>query len=55
MGSGRFVPGIQVNDEHKDVAAPEREVVVYKEEVRQALSFIVAQSEARSWSSSRRS
>ena len=40
-GLGSFVPGIQVNDAYKDLPAPEREVAVYKEEVRRALSFIV--------------
>jgi 4-amino-4-deoxy-L-arabinose transferase-like glycosyltransferase len=40
-GLGSFVPGIQVNEEHKDLAAPAREIAVYKSEVRQALSFIV--------------
>ena len=40
-GLGSFVPGIEVNDEHKDLAAPEREVEVYKAEVRQAISFAV--------------
>jgi 4-amino-4-deoxy-L-arabinose transferase-like glycosyltransferase len=39
-GLGSFVPGIQVNDKYRDMAAPEREVAVYKEEVRRALSFI---------------
>jgi len=40
-GLGSFVPGIEVNNAHKDLLAPEREVVVYKEEIRRALSFMV--------------
>jgi len=40
-GLGSFVPGIEVNNAHKDLPAPEREVVVYKEEVRRAFTFMV--------------
>jgi len=40
-GLGSFVPGIEANDAHKELPAPEREVAVYKEEVRRALSFMV--------------
>ncbi len=40
-GLGSFVPGIEVNNEHKDLPAPEREIAVYKSEVRRALSFMV--------------
>ena len=40
-GLGSFVPGIEVNNEHKDLPAPDREIAVYKSEVRRALSFMV--------------
>ena len=40
-GLGSFVPGIEANNAHKELPAPEREVAVYKEEVRRALSFMV--------------
>ncbi len=40
-GLGSFVPGMVINNEHKDLPSPEREVVIYKEEIHQALSFIV--------------
>jgi 4-amino-4-deoxy-L-arabinose transferase-like glycosyltransferase len=40
-GLGSFVPGIEVNEANRDLADPEREVAVYKEEIRRALSFMV--------------
>jgi 4-amino-4-deoxy-L-arabinose transferase-like glycosyltransferase len=40
-GLGSFVPGIEVNSAYRDLPAPEREVAVYKEEVRRAISFMV--------------
>jgi 4-amino-4-deoxy-L-arabinose transferase-like glycosyltransferase len=40
-GLGSFVPGIEANNAHKELPAPEREVAVYKEEIRRALSFMV--------------
>ncbi len=40
-GLGSFVPGIEANNAYKELPAPEREVAVYKEEVRRALSFMV--------------
>ncbi|HUS83402.1 MAG TPA: glycosyltransferase family 39 protein [Dehalococcoidia bacterium] len=39
-GLGSFVPGIEVNNVYKDLPAPEREIAVYKEEVRRAVSFM---------------
>jgi 4-amino-4-deoxy-L-arabinose transferase-like glycosyltransferase len=40
-GLGSFVPGIEANNAHKELPEPEREIAVYKEEVRRALSFMV--------------
>jgi 4-amino-4-deoxy-L-arabinose transferase-like glycosyltransferase len=40
-GLGSFVPGIEVNNAHKDLPGPEREIAVYKDEIHRALSFIV--------------
>jgi 4-amino-4-deoxy-L-arabinose transferase-like glycosyltransferase len=40
-GLGSFVPGIEVNSVYRDLPAPEREIAVYKEEVRRAISFVV--------------
>jgi 4-amino-4-deoxy-L-arabinose transferase-like glycosyltransferase len=38
-GLGSFVPGQEVNMEYADVPEPEREVEVYKEETRRAVSY----------------